>query len=667
MQTGENEQSLRKIVDMTRLISIAILLLHFYFYCYGAFRAWNLSATITDRFMISISRTGLFTSFHFSKAIALGMLGVSLLAARGKKSEKLNYRSPLAYTLTGLLLYFLSFLALVGMDDQKTAAVLYMGITGAGYLLILTGVTLFSRLLHTTLNKDIFNTGNETFPQEERLLDNEFSINLPAQYMLKGRLRRSWINIVNPHRAVLVLGSPGSGKSYYVIHSVIRQSLAKGSSMFLYDFKYDDLSIIAYNHFLKNRDKFKVTPAFYLLNFDDLTRCHRCNPLHPSGMTDLMDAIESSRAILLGLNREWIRKSGDFFVESAINLVAAIIWFLRKYRDGRYCTLPHVIELMKTEYEKLFAILQTEKETEVLIDPFAQAFKTRTFEQLEGQVAGAKIALGRLSSPTLYYVLSGNDFTLDINDPAAPKIVCAANNPQKQEIYGAVLSLFVSRLTRLINTRDRLKCSLIFDEFPTIYFNGIENLIATARSNKVATTIAVQDYSQLKNQYSKDQAEVIFNIAGNVISGQVSGETAKLLSERFGRIMQDRESLSINSTDTSVSKSTQLESAVPASKIANLSSGEFVGTVADNPDCKIQLKNFHSQIINDHAALKKEREGYRPIDSFREIDSKTVMNCFQGVKDDADRIVEDVLDQIMNDPFLHHLLPKSMRSQQGTI
>lgn len=662
MQTGENEQALRKIVDMTRLISVVLLLLHFYFYCYGAFREWNLTTPIGTNILTSLIRTGLFSTFHLSKTLALGMLGVSLIAARGKKSDKLNYRTALAYTITGIILYFSSFFTLGGSFETTMAAGLYMAITATGYLLVLAGVTLFSRILHFKATKDIFNALNETFPQEERLLENEFSINLPAEYLLKGKVRRSWINYVNPHRSILCLGSPGAGKSYFFVQHVIRQSLAKQTCLFVYDFKYDDLSIIAYNHFLLNKDKFKTPPKFYLLNFDDLSRCHRCNPLHPSGMTDLMDAIESSRAILLGLNRDWIRKQGDFFVESPVNLVAAVIWFLRKYKHGKYCTLPHVIEFLATEYEKLFAILQTEKEVSILVDPFASAFKTKTFEQLEGQVAGAKIAIGRLSSPILYYVLSGNDFTLDINNPDAPKIVCAANNPQKQEIYGAVLSLFVSRLTRLINTRDRLKSCLIFDEFPTIYFNGIENLIATARSNKVATVIAVQDYSQLKNQYSKEQAEVIFNIAGNVISGQVSGDTAKLLSERFGKILQDRESLSINSTDTSVSKSSQLEQAIPASKIAGLSSGEFVGTVADNPDCKIDLKNFHCRILNDHETLRQERHNYKAIPIFRQVNPKEVSDCFQGVKNDVMEIVEDVMYQIMNDPFLTHLLPKSMRA-----
>src|SRR5450432_2625104 len=143
-----------------------------------------------------------------------------------------------------------------------------------------------------------------------------------------------------------------------------------------------------------------------------------------------------------------------------------------------------------------------------------------------------KIAMARLSSPQLYFVLSGNDFSLDINDPKAPKILCVGNNPQKIQIYGAVLSLYVNRLVKLVNKKGKLKSSLVFDEFPTIYLNNMDSLIATARSNKVATTLGVQDFSQLKKDYGKDMADVIMNITGNIISGQVSGETAKMLSER---------------------------------------------------------------------------------------------------------------------------------------
>jgi len=657
MHTGENEQALRKILDMTRLISITILIIHFYYYCYSAFELWGWQSTFSDRILSNIYKTGLFSSFHKSKLIALGFLGISLLGAKGKKDEKLNHRTAFAYLITGVLIYFISYLCMKLNTPLVMTAMLYMVLTGIGFLLVLTGGTLLSRIIRDKINnKDIFNKENETFPQEERFLENEYSINLPAQYQLKDKQRKSWINIINPFRAIMVLGTPGSGKSYFVIRHVITQHIRKGFTMFVYDFKFDDLSKIAYNTWLKNQHRYVKPPAFYVINFDDLTRSHRCNPLEPSAMTDITDAAESARTILMGLNREWIKRQGDFFVESPINFLTAIIWYLKKYKDGEFCTLPHVIELMQVDYDSLFTLLRTEKEIEVLINPFVNAYLNDVMEQLEGQIASAKVAMARLSSPQLYYVLSGNDFNLDINNPDDPKIVCMGNNPQKIQIYGAVLSLYVNRLIKLVNKKGKLKSSLIFDEFPTIYLNNMDSLIATARSNKVSTCLGIQDFSQLRKDYGREQADVIMNITGNIVSGQVTGDTAKQLSERFGKIMQDRESYSINSGDTSISRSKQLEAAIPPSKISGLSSGEFVGMVADNPDCKIDLKAFHCEIINDHDSLKREEQNYQDIELIRKLDSSMVqLNYFQ-IKQDIQDIIQSEMERLLNDPGLSHLV-----------
>lgn len=659
MQTGENEQALRKILDMTRLIAITILVLHFYYYCYAAFKHWQFTVELTDRLMGNIQRTGLFSNFVKSKLIALGFLFISLMGAKGKKDEKLGYKTAFAYIITGLLIYFISYLSLLLSLAVDLKTMVYIGLTSIGFLLVLSGGTLLSRIIKSQFNnKDIFNKENETFPQEERLLENEYSINLPAQYNLKSKLRQSWINIINPFRGLLVAGSPGAGKSYFVIRHVITQHIRKRFSMFVYDFKFDDLSVIAYNTWLKNKSKYKVAPEFYVINFDDLSRSHRCNPLDPSGMLDITDAAESARTILMGLNREWIKRQGDFFVESPINFLTAIIWFLRRYQGGEFCTLPHVIELMQMDYDSLFTLLRTEKEIDVLINPFVNAYLNDVMEQLEGQIASAKVAMARLSSPQLYYVLSGNDFTLDINNPEKPKLVCMGNNPQKIQIYGAVLSLYVNRLVKLVNKKGKLKSSLVFDEFPTIYLNHMDSLIATARSNKVATCLGIQDFSQLRKDYGREQADVIINIIGNIISGQVTGDTAKQLSERFGKILQDRESLSINSQDTSISRSKQLEAAIPPSKISALSSGEFVGMVADDPNCKIELKSFHCEIINDHPALKKEMDDYKEIPLIRKIDNSMVQRNYLQIKQDIQDIVQAEMERLINEPSLMHLVIK---------
>jgi len=643
MQTGENIQALRKITDFTRLLSLVILAIHFYIFCYPAFHGWGLRAELTDNILEKISVMAVFKTELLSKSAALFLLIVSLAAAKGKKDEKLRKQTISTYLLTGITLYVISHFFLTLNTQAETCALLYIGTTSFGYLLILAGGNLLSRLLRVNLSGDTFNKENETFPQEERLLENPYSINLPTKYWLKGKQRKGWINIINPFRSTLLSGSAGAGKTYFYIRHVIDQHLKKGFSMLVYDFKYADLTTLAYNKLLKYAKNYPIKPKFYAINFDDIM--HQCNPLEPEGMTDITDATESARTIMLGLNREWLKKQGDFFVESAISFVTALIWYLKKYEDGRYCTLPHAIELMMIDYKRLFTVLTMEEEIQALLNPFVSAWEKEEWGQLEGQIGSAKISTARLVSPKLYYVLSGNDFTLDINNPDEPKIVCLGNNPQKLQTYGAVLSLYVSRILKLVNQKDKLKCSLIFDEYPTLVADLVPT-ITTARSNLVSCTIGIQSVEQLKKEYGAEQANIIAGISGNIISGQVSGDGAEKLSKTFGKIVQDRQSLSINSSDTSLSKSTQMDSAIPASKIASLSSGQFVGMVADNPDQKIELKMFHAEIVNDHAAIKVEEDVYVSLPKIREVSQEDIEENFKKIKFDIQELITRELDKI---------------------
>jgi hypothetical protein len=584
------------------------------------------------------SKKKFFDQIFLVKSFVLLLLAISMLGVKGRKDENRSKKAFLKVLFLGLMIFYLAGLVFYLKSNLLTCAI-YMLMTSLGYLLVLSAGIRISRILKESLKPDIFNSENETFPQEERLLENEYSVNLPARYRYKGEVRSNWINLINMFRGLLIAGTPGAGKSYFVIRHIISQHIGKGFSMFLYDFKFDDLTKIAYNMLLLNQNAYEIKPAFYIINFDDLCRTHRCNPLDPDAMDDITDATEASRTIMLGLNRDWIKKQGDFFVESPINFLTAIIWYLKKFENGKYCTLPHVIELMQADYDRLFEVLQTEEEIKVLINPFISAYQNKAMAQLEGQIASAKIGLARLSSPSLYYVMSGNDFSLDVNNPLEPKIVCIGNNPQKLQVYGAALSLYVSRMIKLVNRKGQLKSSLVFDEFPTIYFNSMDSLIATARSNLVATTLAVQDFSQLKKDYGAEQANVITGIVGNIISGQVSGETAKNLSETFGKIVQDRSSKSINSADVSTTLSSQLDYAIPASKIAALSSGEFVGMVADNPSEKIRLKMFHCEIQNDHAAIAKQEEAFEQIPVVAKVSALDVQENYLKIKAE----IEDLL------------------------
>ena len=513
---------------------------------------------------------------------------------------------------------------------------------------------------------DVFNVENESFQQETRLMENEYSVNLPTRFYYRKKWNNGWINVVNPFRASIVLGTPGSGKSYAVVNQYIKQQIEKGYSLYCYDFKYPDLSTIAYNHLLNNQGGYKKVPTFFVINFDDPSRSHRCNPLNPSFMNDIADAYESAYTIMLNLNRTWVQKQGDFFVESPIILFAAIIWYLRIYQDGKYCTFPHAIEFLNKRYEDIFPILTSYPELENYLSPFMDAWLGGAAEQLQGQIASAKIPLSRMISPQLYWVMSGDEFSLDINNPDEPKVLCVGNNPDRQNIYGAALGLYNSRIVKLINKKGQLKSSVVIDELPTIYFKGLDNLIATARSNKVAVLLGFQDFSQLKRDYGDKEAAVVMNTVGNIFSGQVVGDTAKNLSERFGKVLQKRQSMTINRNDKSTSISTQLDSLIPASKIANLTQGMFVGAVADNFDERIEQKIFHAEIVVDNERVKRETARYQQIPVITNfVDEGGVDRMKEMIKENYDRIKEETrqivdneLERIANDPVLCHLLPK---------
>lgn len=307
---GENEQGLRTIIDFVRKGSVVILVVHFFIFCFAAFEQWGLTNNILKRVLLNVGNISLFKNLYFSKLASLGLLLLSLLGAKGKKEEKLKVSTIVLYLLCGLAFYFGSVVFFYTSFPVEQIAVAYIAITSIGFFLILSGGARLSRLIKLKFKDDIFNEQNETFPQEERLLQNEYSINLPGEYKLKGKSRRMWINIVNPFRSTLCVGSPGAGKSYFFIRHVITQHIRKGFTMFLYDFKFPDLTKIAYNTWLKNKGAYAVPPRFYYINFDDLNKTHRCNPLEPETMLDITDAAEASRTILLGLNRDWIKKSG---------------------------------------------------------------------------------------------------------------------------------------------------------------------------------------------------------------------------------------------------------------------------------------------------------------------------------------------------------------------
>ncbi|MDR0603092.1 MAG: YWFCY domain-containing protein [Bacteroidales bacterium] len=614
MQQEDDLRGLAKTMEFMRAISILFCVINVYWFCYQYIVESGVNIGVLDKILMNFQRTtGLFSSVLWTKLFAVVFLALSCLGTKGVKEEKITWNKIYVYLFFGFILFFLNWWLLYLPLPLVANTALYVFTLTLGYILLLVAGIWMSRLLKNNLMDDVFNLENESFMQETRLLENEYSVNLPTRFFYKKKWNKGWINVVNPFRASIVLGTPGSGKSYAIVNNYIKQQIVKGFSMYVYDYKFDDLSVIAYNTLLNNTDKYKVKPKFYVINFDNPRKSHRCNPIAPEFMTDISDAYESAYTIMLNLNKTWIQKQGDFFVESPIILLAAIIWYMKIYQNGKYCTFPHAIEFLNRKYEDIFPILTSYPQLENYLSPFMDAWEGGAADQLQGQIASAKIPLSRMISPQLYWVMTGNDFTLDINNPAEPKILCVGNNPDRQNIYSAALGLYNSRIVKLINKKGQLKSSVIIDELPTIYFRGLDNLIATARSNKVAVCLGFQDFSQLKRDYGDKEAAVVMNTVGNIFSGQVVGESAKNLSERFGKVLQKRQSMTINRQDKSTSISTQLDSLIPASKISNLTQGMFVGSVSDNFDERIEQKIFHAEIVVDNAAVARETKAYKKI------------------------------------------------------
>ena len=667
MQQEDDLRGLAKVMDFMRALSILFVVINVYWFCYGQIVEWGLNIGVVDRILLNFNRTaGLFGNILWTKLFAVVFLALSCLGTKGVKEEKITWRRIIATLSVGGVLFFFNWWLLALPLPTVANTAFYILTVSVGYICLLMGGVWMSRLLKNNLMDDVFNTENESFQQETRLLTNEYSVNLPTRFYYRKRWNEGWINVVNPFRAAIVLGTPGSGKSYAVVNQFIKQQIEKGFAMYLYDFKFPDLSEIAYNHLLNNQGGYEKVPTFYVINFDDPRRSHRCNPINPDFMTDISDAYESAYTIMLNLNRTWVQKQGDFFVESPIILFAAIIWYLRIYKGGRYCTFPHAVEFLNKRYEDIFPILTSYPELENYLSPFMDAWLGGAQDQLQGQIASAKIPLSRMISPQLYWVMSGDEFTLDINNPDDPKVLVVGNNPDRQNIYGAALGLYNSRIVKLVNKKGQLKSSIIIDELPTIYFKGLDNLIATARSNKVATLLGFQDFSQLKRDYGDKEAAVVMNTVGNIFSGQVVGETAKTLSERFGKVLQKRQSMTINRNDTSTSISTQMDSLIPQSKISTLTQGMFVGAVADNFDERINQKIFHAEIVVDSAKVKAETAKYRKIPlitDFTDEDGidrmkEVVQENYERIKAEASQIVAEELERIKNDPVLCKLLPE---------
>ena len=580
--------------SMFLLIAGGILGLIVYYYAYPFWAAVGLRSSLTDSLMLEIYRSGTFASQVSVKFVCLFFATVSVVVRSGNSKDS-SWMQVLGPLLSGLGIFLCSGLLGSGW--------LFVFVTLAGFTLYLIGAILLGRKIRSfdAHLPDYW----DTFPQCGEKIENEYSVNIPMTFQYEGKRHKGFINCVSPQRGCMVIGTPGSGKTASIYAAFIKQMMQKGYAMFVYDFKYPSLTTRVLNELLDNYGCYRVKPKLYIINFDDPLHSHRFNPIHPRYLTDPVDATEIAEVILKNANREQA-KGDDFFSLSARCYVDLLIWFLKIYDGGRYCTFPHLIELMGRDYREVFAVMKKFDELEVKRNTFADAIKDQAFEQLQGQIASARVPLNRFASKTLYWTLSGDDFSLDINNPEEPKIICVGNNPRRQSVYGTTLAMLMSQLFKVINVPGRQHAAVLIDELPTIYLKGLDNLINTARENKVAVVIGAQDKSQLVKDYDQKESDVIFNTVGNVFAGAVKGDTAEGLSKSFGKVEREMRSYQEGASSDHVTYSYQLRDVLPADRIEALSQGTFCGYVADTFAQKVHPKVFCGEIQAERPPVHRE-------------------------------------------------------------
>jgi hypothetical protein len=613
-----------KYYSAMTLVGCLLVIVNLYYYVHPLLSQHGLTAEIADLIVNKLRSGGVFVTPYRTKLIGIGLISAGLVTQTGKGSN-VGWITVIVAALVGAGLYLFPY----------CEPLLYLITTCVGSLIFGWAIATAGRKF-SAFNEAI-NDRNETFDQCRDKILTPDSINIPMKFQYRYRWRKGWINVINPYRATMVLGTPGSGKSFSVYGPFIEQMIAKGYSMFVYDYKFPDLTEVVYNEYIANLHKYDIIPEFCVINFNDPTKSLRCNPLNPDYIKDPADTTEIADLVMLNVNKAAVEKE-DFFTLSAKVYLDALIWFLKIYEDGRYCTFPHVIELMAQDYKKVFSILSRYPELEAKIKPFSNALEGGAQDQLQGQIASAQIPLNKFVSPSLYWVLTGDDFTLDINDPLHPKILCVGNDPDRQAIYGTTLALFTSRMFKLINHKGKRKCGVLLDELPTIFLKGLDNLIATARSNLVAIVLGAQDKSQLKRDYGEKESEVIFNTVGNIFAGQVNGKTAEDLSKSFGKEFRKRESQTRGIEQDSVNISFQHEELLPLSTIETLSQGVFFGKVADNNDSKINEKFFCGEIQRDLKLLAKKKKTWQKVPKFTDFGEESARN---SVYEDPDAALLD--------------------------
>ena len=572
-----------------------------------------------------MAKIPIYSNILYSKLFTFFIIMVTCIGTRSKKDLELDPTKQIIFPLIfGFIIFFGSVCFLFFKEKGETSLewyhIAYIILSIIGATLINSALDNISKRIKSNFMKDRFNIENESFEQSKDKVETEYSVNIPMKFFYNRKWHNGWLNICNCFRGTFVIGTPGSGKSFSVINSFIRQHSAKGFAEVVYDFKFPELAKIAYYNYQKNKLLGKIPSnfKFNVINFSDIEYSRRINPLKREYIEILADATETAEALYESLQKGDKGSGGnsDFFKTSAVNLLAASIYFWSRYENGKYSDLPHVLAFLNQEYDVLFKVLFSEPELKSLVSPFEAAYKSGAVDQLEGQMASLKVQLSRLATKESFWVFSGNDFNLKVSDKKDPSYLIIANNPKTQSMNSALNALIINRLTRLVNTKGNYPTSIIVDECPTLYFYQLATLLSTARSNKVSICLGLQELPQLEEQYGKATAKTITSIIGNTLSGQAKApETLDWLQKLFGKVKQVKEGVTIRRNETTINMNEQMDFVIPASKISSLQAGTLVGQVALDfgQEDNFPTAMYHCKTNLDLKKIKKEEEAYKEL------------------------------------------------------
>jgi hypothetical protein len=573
------------------------------------------------------SKMGLFYPPLHAKICTMLLITLVAIGTKAKKKIDLNIGKQIILPIiVGLTLMFSSLLFTSEAGNNSLPKIIpplnfyqiiYTLLSFLGALIAQVGADNISKLMQQKMGKDRWNIEEESFAQNQELVKTDTSINIPYLFRFNKKTNKGWINI-NPFRGTMVIGTPGSGKSFGIINPAIRQMIDKGFCLCIYDFKFPDLAKIAYYHYLLKKSKdVNYQHQFHVINLNEVEKSKRVNPFKKEYIQTLAEAQEMAESMVSSLQKGGSSSGGGseaFFTQSAINFLSSCIYFFARFENGKYSDLPHILSFMNRSYKDIFDTLFTNEEIYSLLSPFKTAYDNKAFDQLEGQVGTLKIFLSRLATKESFWVFSGDEVQLKITDKENPSIIILASDPSTQDINSALYSSVLNITLRLINSKNNLPGGIIADEFPTIYIHKIDNVVATARSNKIAVLLGLQEIPQLRQFYKKEVADTISAIVGNILSGSARDKnTLDWMEKMFGKIKQKSYSQSISQQGTSTSINEKMDFMIPAGKIAALKTGEMVGMIAkgeENDGDEYKTSAISGKINLDMKELKKEKDNY---------------------------------------------------------